>query len=238
MILCIETATTVCSVALVENGVVKGLRESSVDKSHAALLTIFIDELLAEAGIKAGDLEAVAVSKGPGSYTGLRIGVSTAKGICYGASVPLIGIGTLESVFNGTLAMQESEQWKKEEALVCPMLDARRMEVYSALYNFQGGEVRGVKAEVITEDSFSEILAAKRVIFNGNGAEKCRGIINSPNAVFAEGYVISASSMAEPVSRALSEKRFEDVAYFEPYYLKDFIATVPRKNILGSQIEK
>lgn len=233
MILCIETATSICSVALVDDGVVKGLRESSVDKSHAALLTLFIEELLGEAGINASGLDAVAVSKGPGSYTGLRIGVSAAKGICYGASVPLISVGTLESVYYGTMALEGSALWKKSDAVICPMIDARRMEVYSALYTVSGELIRGVEAEVIDESGFADILSSRMMVFTGNGAAKCKEVITGANAVYPEGYQISASSLAIPATLALKNRRFEDVAYFEPCYLKDFIATVPKKSILG-----
>lgn len=234
MILCIETATNVCSVSLCHETKILGLRESHIDKSHASLLTVFIEELLSEHKISAEALDAVAVSKGPGSYTGLRIGVSTAKGICYGAKIPMIAIGTLKSMYHGAI-----EKFKTypdiNNILICPMIDARRMEVYSSVFNYKGEELRAVKAEIINDKSFSDLLSHSPVLFFGNGAAKCKDLINHPNAIFIDNYELSAGSLALPAQKALENKEFEDVAYFEPYYLKDFVATIPRKNILGTK---
>ncbi len=233
MILCIETATNICSVALCDRGKISFVKESSVDKSHARLLTIFINDLLEKAGIKATSLQAVAISKGPGSYTGLRIGVSTAKGITYGAGIPLIAISTLESMFYGLMEMKSTMSMVDDKTLLCPMLDARRMEVYSALFNPKGEMVKEISAEVIDKDSYLQYLEKGRIIFFGNGAGKCSEVIIHENAQFIPGFELSARFLAIPSTRALEQKCFEDIAYFEPFYLKDFIATIPRKNILG-----
>lgn len=227
MILCIETATVVCSVALCSKTEVIGLRENRDTKSHASLLTVFIGEILAEAGIKPADLEAIAVSKGPGSYTGLRIGVSAAKGIAFGANVPLIGIDTLLSMFHGLEA-----DGTAETRLFCPMLDARRMEVYHAIYDSKGNVVKPISAEVIDENSFSDIPEEKELVLFGDGMEKIRKVLKRKNVTFAD-YNISASHMRVPAYEAFESGKLEDIAYFEPFYLKDFIATKPVKNIFA-----
>jgi tRNA threonylcarbamoyladenosine biosynthesis protein TsaB len=234
MILCIETATSVCSVSLCHENNILGLRESRIDKSHASLLTVFIEELLSEQKISAKDLDAVAVSKGPGSYTGLRIGVSTAKGICYGAGLPLIAVSTLKSMYHGIIEKYHDYPGINN-TLFCPMIDARRMEVYSSVFRHNGEALRAVIAEIINNDSFSDLLSDSPVVFFGNGAEKCKDLISHPNAIFKDAYELSAVSLALPAQKALENKEFEDVAYFEPYYLKDFVATIPRKNILGTK---
>ena len=233
MIICLETATNLCSVALCNSGGVITLKETNESKSHASMLTVFIEEILKENGLRAHDLEAIAVSKGPGSYTGLRIGVSVAKGIAYAASIPLIGIETTYSMFRGM-----SEMWNKNSAadnntLFCPMLDARRMEVYNAIYDINGKTVKEISAEIIEEDSFMNIPESNKIIFFGDGASKCKEVIKRTNIHFADEYVISAAHMHTPAIKALKDHHFEDVAYFEPFYLKDFITTKPKKNILG-----
>jgi tRNA threonylcarbamoyladenosine biosynthesis protein TsaB len=233
MILCIETATNVCSVALIDRDRVIGIKESSIDKSHASLLSVFIEELLSEQKIKAQSLDAVAVSMGPGSYTGLRIGVSTAKGICFGAGLPLIAINTLKSMYYGAVELYSSDPEINTKTLYCPMIDARRMEVYSSLYDSKGNEIREVQAEIITEDSYMSFLEESPILFFGNGSDKCLELINHTNTVFRRDYQLSASSLAIPALYAFDKKDFADIAYFEPYYLKDFVATIPRKNILG-----
>jgi tRNA threonylcarbamoyladenosine biosynthesis protein TsaB len=232
MILCLETATNLCSVALCDNAGVISMKESDSTKSHASMLTVFIDELLRAKGIKAGDLEAVAVSKGPGSYTGLRIGVSVAKGIAYGASIPLIGIETTLSMFWG-IKENPSAVSPDKNTLFCPMLDARRMEVYYAVYNSEGIKTKDISAEIINENSFSFVPENQNIIFFGDGALKCRDVIRHKNAIFADNFSISASHMQKPVIQAFNNNSFEDVAYFEPLYLKDFITSTPKKNILG-----
>lgn len=236
MILCIETATDLCSVALCDGKTILSLKESDEGRSHASLLTVFIQELLGEAGINADSLDAVAVSKGPGSYTGLRIGVSAAKGIAYGASIPLIGIDTTLSMFYGFYDLIKDKYHFSSNDLFCPLLDARRMEVYSAVYNSGGKIVREIKAEIMTEDSFGEYPDTSRLFLFGNGAAKCKNVIKRKNIIYEPGYRISASSLCKPASEAFSKGLFEDVAYFEPFYLKDFLTSKPVKNILGNQL--
>ncbi len=235
MIICLESATSTCSVALCDKGKVISMKESETGKSHASLLTVFIDELLKEANMGTTDLEAVAVSKGPGSYTGLRIGVSTAKGIAFGASIPLIGIDTTYSLFSGFIS---SVSGINESDLFCPVIDARRMEVYYTLYNVRGSIVKDIHAEIIDNKSFSEIPEISRIFFFGDGTIKCSKVIKRKNVIFDEDFRISASYMAKPGYEAFKEHRFEDVAYFEPFYLKDFIATKPVKNIIGKELAR
>ena len=233
MIICLETSTNLCSVALCNSAGVISLRESNDLKSHASMLTVYIEEILKETGIKTRDLDAVAVSKGPGSYTGLRIGVSVAKGIAYASSVPLIGIDTTFSMFWGISGRQKEIAGITEGSLFCPMLDARRMEVYFAIYDSAGNTVKKVSADIIREDSFSYINENIKIIFFGDGAAKCRDIIKRPNIYFDNDFRISASHMHMPALQAFKDHKTEDVAYFEPFYLKDFITSIPRKNILG-----
>jgi tRNA threonylcarbamoyladenosine biosynthesis protein TsaB len=229
MIICLETATNICSVALCDSAGIISLKESDESKSHASLLTVFIDEMLKENGIGARELDAVAVSKGPGSYTGLRIGVSVAKGIAYGASIPLIGIETTLSMFWGIYKSREADK----NTLFCPMLDARRMEVYYAIYDAGGRTIKEISAEIISENSFINIPESQKIIFFGDGEAKCKDVIKQKNALFYDDFRISASYMHQPVIQAIKNHHFEDVAYFEPLYLKDFITSKPRKNILG-----
>jgi tRNA threonylcarbamoyladenosine biosynthesis protein TsaB len=197
------------------------------------LVTVFIDEILKENGIRALDLEAVAVGKGPGSYTGLRIGVSVAKGIAFAASIPLVGIETTFSMFRGMAGRGEEITGDDANTLYCPMIDARRMEVYCAIYDHNGKTEKEISAEIITPDSFADIPESKKIIFFGDGASKCRGVVRRKNIYFADDFRISASHMHKPVYEAIDNRHFEDVAYFEPFYLKDFIASIPRKNIFG-----
>ena len=232
MIICLETATVLCSVALCNSAGIVSLRESSEPKSHASMLTLFIEEILKENNIKARELEAIAVSKGPGSYTGLRIGVSVAKGIAYAASIPLIGMETTRSMFWGISGQINNDLSIDNDSLYCPILDARRMEVYYALYDIRGKTVKDISAEIINEESFMTIPESRKIILFGDGAEKCKDVIKRKNIYFADNYKISASHMHKPVLQAFNDKHFEDVAYFEPFYLKDFITSKPRKNIL------
>jgi tRNA threonylcarbamoyladenosine biosynthesis protein TsaB len=233
MIICLETATNLCSVALCDGAGVISLRESDELKSHAAQLTVYIEEILKENHLTAGDLDAVAVSKGPGSYTGLRIGVSVAKGIAYGATIPLIGIETTLAMFHGISVSRYFNEISDRDTLFCPMLDARRMEVYYAIYDSSGKKIKDISAEIINEESFSGFPESQKIIFVGDGALKCKEVINRKSAVFADDFKMSASHMLKPVNKAYNDKLFEDVAYFEPLYLKDFITSKPRKNILG-----
>ena len=233
MVICIETATNLCSVALCNSSGVISLRESNDFKSHASTLTVFIEEALKEKDIMARELEAVVVGKGPGSYTGLRIGVSVAKGIAYGASIPLIGIETTLSMFWGMAGKAEAITGDEENTLFCPMIDARRMEVYNAIYDSHGKKEKEISADIIDENSFADIPESKKIIFFGDGASKCKEVLKRNNIYFADDFRISASHMQKPVYQAIENQKFEDVAYFEPFYLKDFITTIPRKNILG-----
>jgi len=233
MIICLETATNLCSVALIDSAGVISVRESDESKSHASQLTLFIREILNNNGINARDLDGIAVSKGPGSYTGLRIGVSVAKGIAYGTSIPLIGVETTLSMFYGIISEKYSSTGPEINTLFCPMLDARRMEVYYAVYDAEGNKIRNITAEIITKETFSEYPASQKIIFFGDGALKCREVIDRKNAIFTSEFMMSASYMYQPVLKAFNNHNFEDVAYFEPLYLKDFITSKPRKNILG-----
>lgn len=233
MVVCIETATNLCSVALCNDAGVISLKESDESKSHAAVLTVFIEDIFKENQIKASDLEAVAVSKGPGSYTGLRIGVSAAKGIAYAVSIPLIGIETTLSMFWGIKGKRIVNDVNDKSSLFCPMLDARRMEVYYALYDSSGNTVKNISAEIIDDSIFSNFPVTQKIIVFGDGAAKCKEVIKHPGVTFFDDFRISASHMRIPVSEALKDHHFEDVAYFEPFYLKDFITSKPKKNIFG-----
>ncbi len=226
LILSIETATPVCSVALAKDNEVIALKESTKKNSHSEIVTVFIDELLKENKFSFSDLNAVAVSKGPGSYTGLRIGVSTAKGMCYALDIPLIAVNTLQSLAIG--ALQDYNLDKGLPVLFCPMIDARRMEVYCALFDKNNHEVRKTKAEIIKPDSFQTYLESNKVIFFGDGADKCKDVIQHPNAVFLENIFPSAANMVVIALGKFKNQEFEDVAYFEPFYLKDFIAGIPK----------
>jgi tRNA threonylcarbamoyladenosine biosynthesis protein TsaB len=224
--LAIETATPVCSVALIENDKVLSLKESTESNAHSKVLTVFIQEILETFEMDVQNLDAIAVSKGPGSYTGLRIGVSAAKGLCYAGDVPLISVNTLQSMAWGIILHKNVEL--NENTVLCPMIDARRMEVYSALYDVNGNEVRETEAEIIDAHSFSMYLEKGEVLFFGDGAEKCKEIISHPNAKFIEDFSVSAAHMVLQISKKYELQQFEDVAYFEPFYLKDFIAGAPR----------
>jgi tRNA threonylcarbamoyladenosine biosynthesis protein TsaB len=233
MIICLETATNICSVALCNSAGVISLRESNEVKSHASMVTVYIDELLKESGISAGDLEAIAVSKGPGSYTGLRIGISVAKGVAYAASIPIIGIETTLSMFWGISGNRNYSHESDNNTLFCPMLDARRMEIYYAIYDAGGRIIKDISAEIIKEDSFSNLPESKKIILFGEGAAKCKDVIKRTNTFFAHDFRNSASHMHRPVYKAFLDHHFEDVAYFEPLYLKDFITSKPGKKIFG-----
>lgn len=220
-ILNIETSTETCSVAVAQDGGIIFEKINNEPNSHTKYLAKFVEEALSFAESHAIPLDAVAVSSGPGSYTGLRIGVSTAKGICYGKNVPLIAIPTLKLLCVKPLLSDDIED---ENALLCPMIDARRMEAYTAIYDRALREVREVKAEVIDATTYNEWLDKGLVYFFGNGAEKCKGIINHPNARFIDNVVPTAKSMLPLAELAIAKGQYEDVAYFEPFYLKDFVA--------------
>lgn len=234
LILIIETSTEVCSVALINDGKLIDLIESREGQNHARLVTVFTQDLLSRNHIKSGELAAVAISRGPGSYTGLRIGVSAAKGICYAAHIPLIAVGTLEAMAKHiALNREQLGIPEAEQILLCPMIDARRMEVYSTLLDKNGKVIKPITAEIIDESFLADELSGQQVVFFGNGSEKCQKVITSPNAIFISNINASAQHMCELVWQAYINKQFEDVAYFEPYYLKDFVATVSKKNMLG-----
>ena len=258
-IILIETSTSLCSTALIEGREITSYRESSKGREHAAMTAVFIKEMLEERGLKVSDCDAVCLSSGPGSYTGLRVGSSSAKGLCFGAGIPLLAVGTLDIL----AGMAVSEGLLPEGCnTIIPMIDARRMEVYSAVYSFDcpavdyisqsrdypefsaGSEeynpqpkhcslpqrLTEVKAVIVEKDSFREELEAGPVLFIGDGAEKCRGTLTSPNAEFFQ-ICPNAKAMLTPALEAWDKKRFENTAYFEPFYLKDFVATISRKNL-------
>lgn len=222
-LLCIETATQICSVSISDNGALVAIKESSTANSHSEMLSTFIEEIVKEAKVSLTELDAIVVSMGPGSYTGLRIGVSSAKGLCYALDKPLIAISTLQS-----MAFGMAKRIDDKEALFCPMIDARRMEVYASLFNAKNEEIREVKAEIIDEDSFKTQLNTNTIYFAGDGAEKCKEMLSvNENANFMDDFVISSKDMIEMATSKYKHKDFVDLAYFEPYYLKDFIAGKP-----------
>ena len=224
-ILNIETSTTVCSVAASQDGQTIFVKEDLQGPSHAVSLGVFVDEALSFIDSHAIPLDAVAVSCGPGSYTGLRIGVSMAKGICYGRNVPLIGLSTLAILSVPVLLNHELP----ENALLCPMIDARRMEVYAAIYDRALNVKREVAAEIVDENSYLEYLDEAPVYFYGNGAAKCREKIVHPNAHFIDDIHPLAKMMFPLSEKAVAENDYKDVAYFEPFYLKEFVASQPKK---------
>ncbi len=220
-IICIETSTTNCSVAIYNKNTLLSIKEDN-DKgySHAESLHVFIDEIIEEAKLKISDLEAIAVSKGPGSYTGLRIGVSTAKGLCYSLGIPLIGINTLDNL---------AQQQEAQNGYIIPMLDARRMEVYTTVLDQNHQIVTPTEAKILDEQSFNNYLDNKDCYFLGNGVSKFKDLIDSKNAHFNEEAIPSAKELGKLAYRKFLNEDFEDVAYFEPYYLKDFHTTPPKK---------
>lgn len=232
LILCIETGTDICSVGIAKDGELLSLRESDEGRDHARKVGVFVDELLRETDIAPDELDAVAVGKGPGSYTGLRIGVSFAKGLCYGLQKPLVAVGSLDALVEvaredyeaGILAVDD---W--DDAYLCPMVDARRMEVYAQIFDAEGRPQNEVSAEVITGESFAAYRGQGRpfVIF-GSGARKCAEVL--PDAVLVE-VTPSARGLARLAQQALDEGRTEDIAYFEPFYLKDFVVTTSKKKL-------
>lgn len=235
LILNIETSTEVCSVSLAKNGELLLMKESTDGMNHSRLLTVFIEQIFSENNLDIKNLNAVAVSKGPGSYTGLRIGVSVAKGLCYGLGIPLISVGSLKTlgIYTAANYSKFSNIQPVAEPLFCPMIDARRMEVYTSLYDLAGNEIRPVSAEIITPGFLSELLDKHSVLFFGNGAAKCANLLQHKNAVFAGPTATSAGFMTHISNQKYLAQQFEDVAYFEPFYLKNFVATIPKNKILG-----
>lgn len=264
-IILIETSTALCSVALAEDGAVTAYRESSEPKAHASLTAVFVQEVLAERGVSLSDCDAVCVSMGPGSYTGLRVGVSTAKGLCFGSGRPLLAVGTLDTLVAQAFSPAEAEAnvepqsglYPRAEAsaeedgeyrYIIPMIDARRMEVYAAVFKNQDNPsdvIAGSEATlhplaytqitetvpvIVDENSFAEYLEQGPCLFIGDGAGKCADVIRHPNALFCQCHP-KASSMLTPALTTFRAGNFKDVAYFEPFYLKEFVATVSKKKL-------
>ena len=232
LILCIETGTDICSVGIARDGELVSLRESAEGRDHAKHVGVFVNELLSETGIAPEELDAVAVGMGPGSYTGLRIGVSFAKGLCYGLQIPLVAIGSLDAL--AQVAIEDNEAgildvkaW--DEALLCPMVDARRMEVYTRLYSATGEPLSDVRAEIVGENSFAEVREKRQLVIFGNGAAKCREVLS--DATFIN-VAPSARGLARLAEQRLQEGKTEDIAYFEPFYLKDFVVIPSKKKLL------
>lgn len=226
-IILIETSTALCSVAIAVDGKIVGSRESDAPKAHASLTSLFIKELLDEQGLFVKDCDAVCISSGPGSYTGLRVGASTAKGLCFASGIPLIACGTLD-----LLAAQahDTKSIPADCKYIIPMVDARRMEVYSAKFSPEGKRLSEVEAVVVDENSFAEELSQGAVLFIGDGAAKCADVIKSENAHFVQTYP-HASALLKLATEALEAGDFQDCAYFEPFYLKQFVATVSKKKL-------
>ena len=240
-IILIETSTALCSVALAEDGAVTAYRESSAPKAHASLTAVFVQEVLAERGVTLADCDAVCVSMGPGSYTGLRVGVSTAKGLCFGSGKPLLAVGTLNTLVAQSFSPAEAEAIVEPRSglypsaagendgyrYIVPMIDARRMEVYAAVFE-NGKQITETAPAIIDENSYAEYLEQGPVLFIGDGAGKCADVIKHTNAHFCQCHP-KASAMLQPAIEAYRMQDFKDVAYFEPFYLKEFIAGTPKK---------
>ena len=222
-ILSIESSTQTCSIAVSVNGKLVWNKESTESFSHSTVLGVFVDDAIRFIRSNHFLLDGVAVSEGPGSYTGLRIGVSLAKGLCYGLDIPLIALPTLKIM---------ASRFIPSSSYLCPMIDARRMEVYSTIYDGNLNEIEPVRAIIIDEDSFRDWLCQKEIIFFGDGADKCKAIIRSSNAVFADGVYPTASDMIDEAEKAFLRKKFVDIAYFEPFYLKEFQATTPKNKVI------
>ena len=234
LILSIETGTDICSVALANDGELMALRESDEGRDHAKKVALFVDELLRETGVQPADLDAIAVGKGPGSYTGLRIGVSFAKGMCYALNIPLISIGSLDALsevaredFDAGILDIEDEEWSA--ARLCPMVDARRMEVYTQIFDNECRPLSDVVAEVVTEESFKSWREGGKWVIFGNGAQKCAEVLSDAICV---GVSPSARGIVRLAEQAFNDGKFEDLAYFEPFYLKEFLVIPSKKKLL------
>lgn len=222
IVLSIETSTSTSSIAIHEDGCLISSQNIHVDKSHSEYLTLSIKYLFETSGLQISAIDAVAIAKGPGSFTGLRIGTSTAKGICYALDAKLIGINSLEAMAFGMT------KYQFEDVLYCPMIDARRMEVYCLIAKNDMSIIENTQAKIIDESSFSNLLSDQKIIFFGNGAKKCKPTLDySTNAIFIEDIVPSADHIGDLAWNAYQQRIFENLAYFEPYYLKDFIAKKP-----------
>ena len=232
LILCIETGTDICSVGIARDGELVSLRESDEGRDHAKKVGVFVDELLRETGISPDELDAVAVGMGPGSYTGLRIGVSFAKGLCYGLGIPLVAVGSLDAmaavaIEDNDAGILDVDNW--ENAVLCPMVDARRMEVYTRLFDAKGNALSDVTAEVVTEQTFADVRRERQLVMFGNGAAKCREVLHDATYI---NITPSARGLARLAEQRLSAGQTEDIAYFEPFYLKDFIVIPSKKKLL------
>jgi tRNA threonylcarbamoyladenosine biosynthesis protein TsaB len=232
LILCIETGTDICSVGVARDGELISLRESDEGRDHAKKVGVFVDELLRETGISPDELDAVAVGMGPGSYTGLRIGVSFAKGLCYGLAIPLVAVGSLDAMAAVAIedydaGILDVDNW--ENAVLCPMVDARRMEVYTRLFDAKGNALSDVTAEVVTEQTFADVRRERQLVMFGNGAAKCREVLHDATYI---NITPSARGLARLAEQRLSAGQIEDIAYFEPFYLKDFIVIPSKKKLL------
>jgi tRNA threonylcarbamoyladenosine biosynthesis protein TsaB len=232
LILCIETGTDICSVGVARDGELVSLRESDEGRDHAKKVGVFVDELLRETGISPDELDAVAVGMGPGSYTGLRIGVSFAKGLCYGLGIPLVAVGSLDAmaavaIEDNDAGILDVDNW--ENAVLCPMVDARRMEVYTRLFDAKGNALSDVTAEVVTEQTFADVRRERQLVMFGNGAAKCREVLHDATYI---NITPSARGLARLAEQRLSAGQTEDIAYFEPFYLKDFIVIPSKKKLL------
>ncbi len=232
VILNIDTSTSKSSVSLAIDGNIIENRESLFVKEHSSKINVFIKEVIDSSKIEFKNIDAIAISKGPGSYTGLRIGVSTAKGLCYSQNIPLIAINSLKIMANGIINSNKIE----ENSLLCPMIDARRMEVYTALFNNKLNYVSNTNAEILTNESFSNHLKTSKIYFFGDGSDKFKDIIENENAIFIKDIFPSANDMVNLSLEKFKRKEFEDVAYFEPYYLKDFVATTQTKGTINKNI--
>ena len=225
-ILYLETATKICSVALAKDETLISLKETSVVNSHSSLITLYAEEVIKEAKIEFSNLAAVCVSMGPGSYTGLRIGVSTAKGFCYALNT--FNCCKYIAINGKTIPIEHSELNK--DIILCPMIDARRMEVFTAFFDKEASFVRETKADIINGESYSDFLSKNKVIFFGDGADKCRQFLSqNANSQVEDSFTVSSKGMISLAFEKFKKKQFEETAYFEPYYLKDFVATIPRK---------
>jgi tRNA threonylcarbamoyladenosine biosynthesis protein TsaB len=227
IILSIETATTVCSCSLSRDGEILLNRESYKGQSHASLLGVFVNEMMEYARLNNLKIDAIAVSSGPGSYTGLRIGVSEAKGLSYGLGIPMIAIPTAKIM--ASMIRDKADQ----ETLLCPMIDARRMEVYATFFNQQLNVVRETSADIIESDTYDNLLDEHKIVFFGNGSAKCKEVSTHPNAIFIDDVHPLASAMIPLAEESYAVKDFVDSAYFEPFYLKEFVATTPKNKIIN-----
>jgi tRNA threonylcarbamoyladenosine biosynthesis protein TsaB len=224
-ILSIDSATRSGSVAIHQDGQLIGLQQYEIDKSHSSLLHVIMDQLIQNSGVSKSDLDAIAVSAGPGSYTGLRIGVSSAKGLCFALDKPLIAVNTLEA-----MAKQVSNI-NTEKALLCPMIDARRLEVYGMILDHNLTIIEETQAIIVEENSFDKYLQENRVIFFGDGSGKCKTILNNEKAIFLENIVPSAKEIGELATKKLIEENFENLADYEPFYLKEFRIIKSKKKL-------